>query len=446
MRIFRLLLATIFTSIFLLTPVNASSEFLVIGIDVSGSMSGQALQSTVNAAESIVKGVENQREIEIYTFTRSPKKLDEPTSLLDVTSGGYTALFDSIWALALRARELGAPLIVLTDGKESRSLLTSSELIKQLDGFPVSINFIAYNPLPEDEEVLKEISSQTGGTVYGVAEADELLAVFQQAVTEVVTTKRSSNSTFPIILSTLIALISFLFMQLVLKWRRKEKFLDSWSNVLEDYKIEPNLLVEREKKRASRFLSELVGDTSVLAPRIKGKIEREGLLIGAVLVEVSILLWFGLSIFAAIPVALLLTALLLKALIRREYSSAKLKFESELPASLRLIASSLTAGLSFLQALDSFSSEGNTQVAREFRRALSEIQMGSPVERALSDVAERMNSEDLKWVVFAFSVQREVGGGLAKILQTSAEAIDTRANLRQEIRTLSTETSVQCGW
>ncbi|NDH38424.1 MAG: hypothetical protein EBX77_03925 [Actinobacteria bacterium] len=87
----------------------------------------------------------------------------------------------------------------------------------------------------------------------------------------------------------------------------------------------------------------------------------------------------------------------------------------------------------------SFSADGNSQVAREFRRALSEIQMGSPVEKALGDVADRMQSEDLKWVVFAFSIQREVGGGLAKILQTSAETIDNRSSLRQEMRTLSTE-------
>ena len=439
MRILRSLLALLFFTTTQLIPANASEGYLVIGIDVSGSMRGEALQSTVTAAEQIVESLASARTIEIYTFTRSPKKLDYPSSLSSVASGGYTALFDSIWSLTLRAGELDAPLIILTDGKDSRSLITADELVGRLANYSNRINFVAYSPLPENEEVLRAIATKTGGTVYGVSQSNQLIDTFKLAVDDVVDLDNRSSSPFLLLVSTLMVLIAFLFIRLIMQWREKERFLDSWSDVLENYKFRSEPLNEPGEKNESALLTRIIGDTSLIVPGIKGKIRRETLALFLVIGLIALLLFLDLSILVAIPTSLLLCILFLRAWIKNAESKARLRFESELPASLRLLASSLTAGLSFLQALDSFSSEGNSEVALEFRRALSEIQLGSPIERALHDVAERMQSEDLKWVVFAFSVQREVGGGLAKILQSSAEAIDARANLRQEIRTLSAE-------
>ena len=87
MRILRSLLALLFFATTQLIPASASEGYLVIGIDVSGSMRGEALQSTVTAAEQIVETLASARTIEIYTFTRSPKKLDDPSSLSSVASG-----------------------------------------------------------------------------------------------------------------------------------------------------------------------------------------------------------------------------------------------------------------------------------------------------------------------------------------------------------------------
>ena len=56
-------------------------------------------------------------------------------------------------------------------------------------------------------------------------------------------------------------------------------------------------------------------------------------------------------------------------------------------------------------------------MAAEFRRALVEARLGVQVEEALESVAERMQSEDFKWVVMAIRIQREVGGNLAELLR-----------------------------
>jgi tight adherence protein B len=65
--------------------------------------------------------------------------------------------------------------------------------------------------------------------------------------------------------------------------------------------------------------------------------------------------------------------------------------------------------------------------------------VGNSLEDALVRVAERMKSEDLAWTVTGLMIQREVGGSLSKILDTSAETISRRAELRREVRTLSAE-------
>ena len=57
----------------------------------------------------------------------------------------------------------------------------------------------------------------------------------------------------------------------------------------------------------------------------------------------------------------------------------------------------------------------------------------------MESVASRMQSEDLRWAVSAFAIQREVGGSLATILNSAAETIESRFELRREVRTLSAE-------
>lgn len=123
---------------------------------------------------------------------------------------------------------------------------------------------------------------------------------------------------------------------------------------------------------------------------------------------------------------------------RRENKSRK-AFENELPDFLLLIASALRSGLSFTQALDSTAAEGKGQVARQIRRAMRETQMGSPIEQSLMRVSDRMQSDDLRWTVTALAIQREVGGNLSNILETAALTVQSRAELRREIRTLSAE-------
>ncbi len=115
------------------------------------------------------------------------------------------------------------------------------------------------------------------------------------------------------------------------------------------------------------------------------------------------------------------------------------KLREQLPDVLTILASSLRAGHSFLQALDTVSKEIPEPAAGEFVRVVAEVRLGRPVEDALGALAERVGSEDFKWAVLAVNIQREVGGNLAEILDNVADTLRERATLRRQVLVLTTE-------
>jgi tight adherence protein B len=122
-----------------------------------------------------------------------------------------------------------------------------------------------------------------------------------------------------------------------------------------------------------------------------------------------------------------------------QYEKQKKAFDDELPEMLNVVASGLNAGLGLQQSLEAFAGDSQGEVARQLRRAIGEIRVGTPTDEALMAVADRMKSEDLKWAVTALSIQRLVGGSMSTILRTAYETIRSRNEIRREVRTLSAE-------
>lgn len=137
----------------------------------------------------------------------------------------------------------------------------------------------------------------------------------------------------------------------------------------------------------------------------------------------------ALIVFALVPVATL------NLLGRRRQA----KFASQLPDVLRLLASSLRAGFSLLQAADATAEQIDDPMGKELRRVLVEARLGRPLEGALEDSAKRVHVPDFDWVVMAIGIQREVGGNLAELLSTVADTMVARERLRQEVKTLTAE-------
>ena len=111
----------------------------------------------------------------------------------------------------------------------------------------------------------------------------------------------------------------------------------------------------------------------------------------------------------------------------------------QLPDVLSILASSLRAGHSFLQALDQVAGEIKDPSAGEFHRVVSEIRLGRSIDDAMNDMAERVGSEDMRWAVMAVNIQRQVGGNLAEVLDIVANTVRERAYVQRQVRVLSAE-------
>ena len=114
-------------------------------------------------------------------------------------------------------------------------------------------------------------------------------------------------------------------------------------------------------------------------------------------------------------------------------------FEAQLPEALSLIASSLSAGHTFLRAVQMMTEEAEPPLAEEFARVIHETQLGDPVVDALDRMAVRLEIEDLRWVVQAIRIQQTVGGRLADILHTLADFMRSREEVRREVKVLTAE-------
>jgi tight adherence protein B len=111
----------------------------------------------------------------------------------------------------------------------------------------------------------------------------------------------------------------------------------------------------------------------------------------------------------------------------------------QLPDVLSILASSLRAGHSFLQALDQVAGEIKEPSAGEFHRVVSEIRLGRSIDDAMNEMADRVGSEDMRWAVMAVNIQRQVGGNLAEVLDIVANTVRERAYVHRQVRVLSAE-------
>lgn len=153
-----------------------------------------------------------------------------------------------------------------------------------------------------------------------------------------------------------------------------------------------------------------------------------GILLGLITsaVVLGIAGWFG---------AVAVGALLPKVKITRRRQA----FEAQLPEALSLIASSLSAGHTFLRAIQMMTEEAEDPLAEEFARVVYETRLGDPLVDALDRMAMRLEVADLRWVVQAIRIQQTVGGKLADMLHTLADFIRSREDVRREVKVLTAE-------
>lgn len=114
-------------------------------------------------------------------------------------------------------------------------------------------------------------------------------------------------------------------------------------------------------------------------------------------------------------------------------------FNEQIGDALNLMVNSLRAGYSTLQAMEVISKEMPQPIAKEFGRVVLEMQLGIAFDDAMANLLRRMPSGDLDLVITAMSVQREVGGNLAEVLDAISFTIRERVRIKGEIKVLTAQ-------
>ena len=112
-------------------------------------------------------------------------------------------------------------------------------------------------------------------------------------------------------------------------------------------------------------------------------------------------------------------------------------FNNQLSDTLILLANSLRAGYSLLQAMEVAARELPPPISIEFNRIVREIGLGLTIQEALAHSLERIPSEDFDFVVTAINVQHETGGNLSEILDTISHTIRERVRIKGQIMAMT---------
>ena len=113
------------------------------------------------------------------------------------------------------------------------------------------------------------------------------------------------------------------------------------------------------------------------------------------------------------------------------------KIENALPDLLITLAASLKAGHSFRQGIQATVEDSDGPLQKELKRVLTETSLGRSMDQALEQMAARVGSEDLEFVITAVTIQSQVGGSLAGIFDLVADTIRQRQQFARKIRSLT---------
>ena len=441
-----------------------------------------------------------RQALSLTGFSTSTIDADSALRSIAVDSRPGTALYDAVVVASsqLRSRPQGARvLILLTDGRDVSSHASIADAVAAAQAarvavYPIAIAGPEYTPGP-----LRELAAKTGGSFFRAADTSSLSAVYSRIAAQLARTwridfltvarpgeritlratvpgqgaaarvvqvpdgpggtpgpsrlipgfvYRSGVGTFLVsILAGLCVLGGVLALLAAKKsvWVRErlqphvapgratrtrakqERFPLATAIVRATERTLGNV---KQFRALARLLER--ADLPLRAAELAYIMAGSGLLLGIIAAVVSssaLGLLIGVVAGAAVPIAVVS----FKA--RRRLK----RFDDQLPDLLVTLAASLKAGHSFRQSIQSVVEEGQEPASEEFRRVLTDTQLGRPMEDSLGQMADRVGSKNFTFVITAVTIQRQVGGSLASLFDMVADTVRQRQQFARRIRSLT---------
>ncbi len=435
-----------------------------------------------------------KKAVQLTGFSSNPAEADAALRTIEVDKIRGTALYDGILvSTQALAADLNPTrvLILLTDGQEVSSDASLEQAIAaareaHVTVYPIGIESPSFRPGP-----LQRLAEKTGGRYVGASGTKDLKAIYTALAEELRRTwqlsyvtsarpgdriaveaagahaesivpgarvvSRSEGSKLPeplfkvgpVLLATIVGflgLVATLFLMRAPVGSRLRRQINphlgeqerksARGPVEERFATASSVLKATEKAfghlRAWHALHRLLerADVPLRTVELVYAAVGCGLLTGLVF---AVLGMGPVFIFVAMLVGGALPILVVWHKARRRLAA----IDDQLPDLLVTLAASLKAGHSFRQGIQAVVDEGQPPASKEFKRVLTETRLGRPMDDALADMAARIGSKNVTFVVTAVTIQRQVGGSLAGIFDMVADAVRNRQQFARRIRSLT---------
>lgn len=147
------------------------------------------------------------------------------------------------------------------------------------------------------------------------------------------------------------------------------------------------------------------------------------------------LLFTGLGVFISIRMPEVVLDQLKKARGR--------KINAQLMDALILLSNSLRSGMDIVQGFEKVSTEMRPPIADEFGLVIKNYQLGTPFEKALDGLNDRVDSRMLSYIIKAIVIQRQVGGNLTVIFSRLVENIREESKLEEKLQAMTAQQKIQ---
>ncbi len=125
--------------------------------------------------------------------------------------------------------------------------------------------------------------------------------------------------------------------------------------------------------------------------------------------------------------------------LQRVASQRRVRFESQLPEALDFMTRALRSGFGLTVALGMVGDELPAPIGVEFKQSFDQISIGMSFDDAMADMAQRLQSSDLNFLVIALVIHRQTGGNLTELLTSLARTVRERIKLKGKVRVLASE-------
>jgi tight adherence protein B len=485
-----------------LTPIARNRVPLSIAVllDTSNSMRGRPLSAAISAVKTLIADKPARSEVAVFGFAATPYLVHGWSSSADAFDASLGAVQPSsgtsIWdAVGMASQSVGErrgasrALVLLTDGDDTESAATVIDAANAARSEHARVFVVGLPGAEINRQNLQELVDQTGGDFVQVRSIDQLRRVYgdlaaelgSQYVLSYISQLRGTGRPVSVALSVAgltaiqhytippivhvrreapggwwttdqalaviagsVALTVLLATYMLLRPKRA-----NYRRRLQGYVLDGGTPVDRlaELPTRPRRSGPRPGPSNVWA-RYAADVERAQfghgplrILLAGIAAGTAAMVAVGLAAGQplVIPAGPVLGAIGAWVFVTRRASEWYRHFDSTLPDGLAVLASSLRAGHSLLQAVDHVADEADDRTAAEWREVVRQTRLGIPVEDAIDDLAHRVALRDLQWISLVARVQHQVGGNMAEMFDIVAETVRQRYRLRAQVHTLTAQ-------